>query len=374
MTDRIRIAIPAYYRASVVPRGARLPRPRAFRTTVPVDIAVARSADLAVAARASSPKLGGTYEYFSHGSRLYVPVRAGWAPGSPPLPAETGLANIAAGLDLHPGSSLPNPFAHVGPRWVMGPDREQARPIDDMVLRSVVRDEREAVTAEIHRLAADFLVDDEGRLLRASPGPHWASFNVWSIEPNPCLYDPPVGQPTMFHSSRKDEAYDHLVRHRSKGSHSAIGTIDVLDGSVLPDRDAVHVVYGLYRRDLFDLVNGANLSRDPGLARLAAPVVAAFEQLWGWPWTIIADPRFRWVVPHGIRTPDAERLAVCVEDLRYLVAEASGRMEGNELDAWRGGPAPLWRESLLRWDAFELPRLLPEDPAPDLEAPPGAVP
>ncbi|WP_238230860.1 hypothetical protein [Methylobacterium hispanicum] len=345
-----------------------------FRLTVPVHVEVVRSGDLEVAARASSPKLEGTYEYLARGSRLYAVCRAGWSPSSPPLPAGVALANIAAGLDLHPETRGANPFAHLGPCLITRPQRETAGSIDDMVLRSVAWDEREAVVAEVHRLAADLMIDDRGRFLRASPGPHWASFNTWSIEPTPCLHLHPVGQSAIFHSARKDAAYDHLRRHRSRGTHAVHGEIEVLDRGALPDRDAVHNVYGLLSRDMFDLVNGACLSPEPDLRRVAAPVVRAYERLWGWPWSTIADPGFRWPVPQGNLTQTAVDLVAAVEDLRLLVGEACGRLEADELDAWAKKVEPFYGAALVRWDEYELPRLAADAPPPDLEAPLGYAP
>lgn len=87
MTDGVRLDVPAFYRAGVVPRGARLPKMHVFRLTVPVDVEVVRSGDLEAAARASAPKLESSYEYLARGSRLSAVCRAGWSPSSPPLPA-----------------------------------------------------------------------------------------------------------------------------------------------------------------------------------------------------------------------------------------------------------------------------------------------
>lgn len=369
MTDRVRIEIPALYRAGVVPKGARNPRALVFRTQVPVDIEVVRSADLSLGARAVLSKDAGVYDYLVHGSRLFVPVRAGWDPFSPTLRADEALANIAGGRDLHPETQVANPFAYIGPRLIGAAEREGAGRIDDMVLRTVEWTEREAVAAEIQRLAGDFRIDDEGRLLRASPGPHWGSYNVWSMEPNSCLYDPPRGLSSMFHATRKEEARDYLTRHvsgRVRMSHSILGDIEIGDPGALSDRDAVNTAYGLFQPRLFGIVNEAMLSRDEDLVVLAGPVVQAFERMWGASWSIIADPRFRWSVPHGIPAPEPSRLAAHVDDLRALMAVARPRDDMTERGPLDEGAVASFRAALVRWDEYEQPRLVLDDAAPDL--------
>lgn len=369
MSDRIRIEIPTFHRAGVVPKGARNPRPMVFAMQVPVDIDTVRVADLAVGARAVLPKETGAYDYLAHGSRLYVPVRAGGDPSAPALRAEDGLASFAAGRDLHPESGVANPFARIGPRWILAGDRAGAGRIDDMFLRSVKWDERESLAAEIHRLAADFLVDDRGRLLRASPGPHWGAFNVWSLEPNPCLHDPPRGVPSMFHATRKEEARDHLTRHMSgkvRMSHSIYGDIEIGDVEALPDRDAVNTAYGLFNPGVFAIVAEAAHAPDGGLRSLAESVVQGFELLWGAPRSVVADPFFRWAVPFGMPAPGPARLAACIDDLRTLMAEVRPQGEPAEPTARDGTAVVLFRAALVRWDEYELPRLVLDDPVPDL--------
>lgn len=369
MSDRIRIEIPAFHRASVVPKGARNPRPMVFAMQVPVEIETVRAADLAVGARAVLPKDAGAYDYLVHGSRLFVPVRAGCDPSAPALRAEDGLASFAAGRDLHPGSGVANPFARIGPRWILAGDRAGAGRIDDMFLRSVEWDERESLAAEIHRLAADFRVDDQGRLLRSSPGPHWGAFNVWSMEPNPCLYDPPRGVPSMFHATRKEEARDHLTRHMSgkvRASHSVYGDIEIGDVGALLDRDAVNTAYGLFNPGVFAIVQEAVQAPDDDLRSLAEPAVQGFELLWGATRSVAADPRFRWAVPFGMPALEPARLAACVDDLRALVSELRPRDDPTERSVRDGSAVALFRAALVRWDEYELPRLVLDDPAPDL--------
>lgn len=369
MTERVRIEIPAFYRAGVVPKGARNPRTMVFRMQVPVDIEVVRSADLAIGARAVMPKDAGVYDYLVHGSRLFVPVRAGWDPSTPPLRVDEGLANLAAGRDLHPETGVANPFARIGPRWISVEARAGVGRIDEMFLRSVEWEEREALVAEIHRLAADFRIDDQGRLLRASPGPHWGAFNVWSMEPNPCLYDPPRGVSSMFHATRKEEARDHLTRHMSgkiRMSHSVYGGIEIGDVGALPDRDALNTVYGLFNARMFPIVNEASHAHDEGLRALADPVLRGFELLWGASASIMADPRFRWAVPFGLPAPEPARLVACVDDLRTLIAVLRPREDLVDRGVQDDGAVALFRAALVRWDEYEQPRLALDDPSPDL--------
>jgi hypothetical protein len=369
VSDRIRIDIPTFYRAGVVPKGARNPRTMVFGMQVPVDIEVVRAADLAVGARAVMPKNGGVYDYLVHGSRLFVPVRAGWEPSTPALRAEEGLASFAANRDLHPETGVANPFARIGPRWISADDRAGVGRIDEMFLRSVEWDERESLAAEIHRLAADFRVDDQGRLLRASPGPHWGAFNVWSVEPNPCLYDPPRGVSSMFHAARKEEARDHLTRHMSgkvRMSHTVYGDIEIGDVGALPDQDALNTAYGLFSPRIFGIVNEAAQAQDEDLRALAEHAVRGFELLWGSPRSIVADLRFRWAVPFGMPAPEPARLAACVEDLRALIAELRPRDDPVDRGANDEGAIAHFRAALVRWDEYEQPRLVLDDPAPDL--------
>jgi hypothetical protein len=369
VSDRVRIEIPAFHRAGVVPKGARNPRPMVFGMQVPVDIETVRAADLAVGARAVLPKEAGAYDYLVHGSRLFVPVRAGPDPSAPTLRADDALASFAANRDLHPETGVANPFARIGPRWIPADERAGVGRIDEMFLRSVEWDEREALAAEIHRLAGDFRVDDRGRLLRASPGPHWGAFNVWSIEPNPCLFDHPRGVSSMFHATRKEEARDHLTRHVSgkvRASHSVYGDIEIGDVGALPDRDALNTAYGLFSPGVFAIVDEAAQAQDEDLRALAEPVFRGFELLWGSPRSIAADPRFRWAVPFGMPAPEPAHLAARVDDLRTLFSEMRPRNEPNDRGVRDDMAVAQFRAALVRWDEYELPRLVLDDPAPDL--------
>ncbi|MDE4914052.1 hypothetical protein PQI07_25610 [Methylobacterium sp. 092160098-2] len=364
MSGHVPFSVRVYYRAGVVPRNGRLVRELPFRAEIPLAIRSVASAELEVAAVAVLAKNRGRYEYLRHGSRLYVPVRTNWMPDAPPMDAATAIANIEAGRELHRQNAVANPFSHLGPRWMMSADRERAVEIERMALRSVAWDELDAVSSEAARLASEFLVDDLGRLLRASPGPHWTSFNVWSVEPNECLYEAPRGVPAAFHWSRGDEAFAYLRTLRSRGRQEVLGAIEVADPSVLPDRDAANVAYGLLNGDIHrSLATAALKSGSSELADLGERVVHSLSVLYGADPEVLADPRFRWAVPHGMDAPCARELAGFVEDVRLLVEAMRGRAAGLDVEGWSEASSALHDHSIRRWDEYEAPRL-PTDPGP----------
>jgi hypothetical protein len=296
-----------------------------------------------------------------------VPVRTNWNPDAPPMDAATAIANIEAGRELDRRNGVANPFAHLGPRWMMAADRERAVEIDRMALRSVAWDELDDVRSEAARLASDFLIDDRGRLLRASPGPHWTSFNVWSVEPNECLYEFPRGVPAAFHWSRDDEAFAYLRTLRSRGRQGVLGAIEVADPSVLPDRDAANVAYGLLNGDIHrSLVAPALKSGSSELAELGDRVVHALSVLYGADPAVLADPRFRWAVPHGLDAPSTRDLVGFVEDVRLLVEAMRGRAAGLDVEGWSEATSALHDHSIRRWDEYEAPRLSTDPGPPDL--------
>jgi hypothetical protein len=367
VSDHVAFSIRVHYRAGVVPRNGRIVRELPFRAEIPLAIRAVRAADLEVAAVAVLAKNKGRYDYLRHGSRLYVPVRTNWSPDAPLIEAETAIAAFAAGRDLHRQNGVENPFAHLGPRWIMADDRERAVEIERMALRSIAWDELSHVVAEANRLAADFLVDDRGRLLRASPGPHWTSFNVWSAEPNECLYEPPRMVPAAFHSSRRDDAFAYLRGRRYRGRQEMLGAIEVADPSVLPDLDAANVAYGILNRDLHrSLVIAAHCSASAELAGLGRQVRHAMSVLYGTDPEVLADPRFRWEVPPGLDAPPARDLSGYVEDARMLVEAMRGREDGLDHEGWSDAARALHDASLNRWDDYEAPRLSSDADLPDL--------
>jgi hypothetical protein len=367
MSGHVPFSVRVHYRAGVVPRNGRLVRELPFRAEIPLAIRSVACADLEVAAVAVLAKDRGRYEYLKHGSRLYVPVRTNWNPDAPPMDAATAIANIEAGRELDRRNGVANPFAHLGPRWMMAADRERAVEIDRMALRSVAWDELDDVRSEAARLASDFLIDDRGRLLRASPGPHWTSFNVWSVEPNECLYEFPRGVPAAFHWSRDDEAFAYLRTLRSRGRQGVLGAIEVADPSVLPDRDAANVAYGLLNGDIHrSLVAPALKSGSSELAELGDRVVHALSVLYGADPAVLADPRFRWAVPHGLDAPSTRDLVGFVEDVRLLVEAMRGRAAGLDVEGWSEATSALHDHSIRRWDEYEAPRLSTDPGPPDL--------
>lgn len=367
MTDHVPFSVRVHYRAGVIPRNGRVVRELPFRAEIPLAIRSVASADLEIAAVAVLAKNKGRYEYLRYGSRLYVPVRTNWAPDAPPIEATTAIANIEAGRELHRQNAVANPFSHLGPRWMMSADRERAVEIERMALRSVAWDELDAVSSEAARLASEFLIDDLGRLLRASPGPHWTSFNVWSVEPNECLYEAPRGVPAAFHWSRGDEAFAYLRTLRSRGRQEVLGAIEVADPSVLPDQDAANVAYGLLNGDIYrSLVAPALKSGSSELADLGARVGHALSILYGADPEMLADTRFRWAVPHGLDAPRDSDLVGFVEDVRLLVEAMRGRAANHGVEGWSEASSALHDHLIRRWDEYEAPRLATDPGPPDL--------
>ena len=101
MTEHHRLAVAVPYRATVVPKGARLPRTEAFRAYVPVEFEVVADPDVAVVCR---NRFDRSSTYHGHAGTLWHALTSGWQEGSAPMKAEEALEWVGLGdrLDHFP--------------------------------------------------------------------------------------------------------------------------------------------------------------------------------------------------------------------------------------------------------------------------------
>lgn len=372
-TERVSIAVP--YRANVVPRGARGLREVVYRATLPIDLPVVAAGDLPVAvscrdvpARYVTDRP--TCDYFGWQGGLWLPLHDYDDPHLL-LRAEKALRRLADGAaEFEDGET--NPFAHVGPRPVSTAAFLQARPVEDVLLREHVGDDRDTCLAHAARLGSDLLLCEDGRVLRRSCGPFFATFDGKTIDLVASRHEPPGGAHHPFGPARLPEAVECFAMLAPGRPALVRGAVEIHDPACVPDLDALTTARGVaarYWARIFGLVSeGADAAH-----RIAAEAaIAAAARLRG------LDPQYfvdheRSPTPEGIEPPGPQEILDAVELMRGFAEDrmfaADTPVSPATLDSFRG----LWEQTvqphLTRWHVFERDRLPVSEAAPDLDAP-----
>jgi hypothetical protein len=374
-THRLTIDVP--YVARVVPKGARNPRHVLYREQVALDLRIVSAADLPVAARAKDLPGAGPREVTWHGNDgdLWLPLRVGADAGD--LPAEQAFAALGSGastLGFHR-----NPFLQTGQEPVYADRFSKAEPYDPKKVRQFLHDERERTLANVSRLAADFLLCGDGRILRRSTGPWWQVTSTTGIVLKNGGFDLPASRVfQVFGGLRLEDARRFREIRYPEGAAQTSGSLEILDPASFPDLDARETalliadpVYAGWFRD-----SGRELGGEADVA--ARLLVRRMAELRGCDEEAFLQDRTGMPWPQGVEPPPVEELAAVVAGMRaYFDLFMGAYRKGNPLvehrtcrqrfDQAMGG-------CLARWDLFEAPRMPDPEAVPDLPAPEGPRP
>lgn len=371
MTDHHRIAVAVPYRATVVPKGARLPRVETFRALVPVDIEVARDPDEAVVCRSRFDRIS---TYHGHAGTLWHVVPTGWQNGAAALQAEDALRRMSAGLGFDAAGTVANPFLDLSPNRMHPADFRLVRTIEETAIRSFHGDDLAEVSAAARRLAAELILTRDGRVMRRSPGPHWGCHVAGRLEPMATTFELPMAKPDYFACNRLAEAKD-FQRGERPGFVSVQGEIEILLPECVPDRDAEIAARAVCQRGFAPWFAHVGPLASPSVAELAERAAAGFERIHGMPREILAAETSRqWQTPAGSIPPTPAEISDAVESLRLFASEMPGPIDDPEVEAvcanWRSVFRDLAGRALRRYDDYERDRLPDPEGVPELEPAP----
>lgn len=361
-TVRVRIAVP--FRASVVPRGARLPREIVYAADAAADIRVADAGDIPLAIRVDLPngprQRAVRVDYFGHDGDLWLPVHIRDMGDSCYTP-DRAMRAMAAGTS-HFGNDE-NPFLRVGCREITAEAFAAATAIEDALLRAVVSDDRAACTARAVRVAQDILFTEDGRVFRRSPGPFHA-MGAQGFFAHVTRFDPLPSYMAhiMFAPDRLEDAVDYgmrtLPRHRAAPPSICSG-MQILEEGFGRNLDALNVARAIAPQKLGCTFGLAEIGLDTDGKAVAARAIAGVAELHGIGTGDLPRKYYdREIQPAGVPIPSDQRIVEAVDLIRMFDREyARKRIHG---DVVENNPA------ILRWDEFEAPRLGLEPPAPDL--------
>lgn len=361
-TARVRIAVP--FRASVVPRGARLPREIVYAADAAADIRVAAAEDVPLAIRVDLPEGArqrrSRVDYFGHDGDLWLPVHIRNM-GDSCLTPDRAMRSMAGGTS-HFGNDA-NPFLAVGCREVAAEAFAGATAIEDALLRTIQADDRAACTARAARVARDILFTEDGRVFRRSPGP-FLCMGAQGPFVVATRFDPPPSYTAhaLFAPGRLQEAVEFGLRTLPLRVMPAAGDdlgMEILQEGFVRDRDPLYVARAIAPQKLGCTFGLAAVGLDGEGKAEAARAIAAVAELHGIDSADLPRKYYdREVQPAGVAVPSIERIVEAVGLIRrFDLDHARRRIHG---DAVENNPA------ILRWDEFEAPRLGLDVPAPDL--------
>ncbi len=367
MTEHHRLAVAVPYRATVVLKGARIPRTETFRAYVPVEFEVVADPDVAVVCR---NRFDRSSTYHGHAGTLWHALTCGWQEGSAPMKAEEALRRMSAGLGFDDAGGAANPFLQLRPK-PMGPlDFRMARTIEETAIRSFHGDDLAEVSAAARRLAAEMILTRDGRIMRRSPGPFWGCHVAGRLEPMPATFGLPTAKPDHFACNRLAEAKE-FQRGERPGFVSVQGEIEILAPECVPDRDAEVAARAVCQRGFAPWFAHVGPLASPSVAELAQRAAAGFERIHGMPREILAEEASRqWPTPAGAVPPTFAEIVDAVESLRLFASEMPGPIDDPEVEAvcanWRSVFQDLAGRALRRYDDFERDRLPDPEGVPEL--------
>ncbi|MDE4914057.1 hypothetical protein PQI07_25635 [Methylobacterium sp. 092160098-2] len=357
--ERIRVPIP--HVAHVVPRGARNPRPICFRTETVVGIRTAAASDLVIAV-VTGGETGGNRrrEYLGYDGALWLPCVAG---SGMPVDGATILGAIGEGVTFFAG--MQNPFLLVGPDLRIR-DLAQARSIDSMALRQIVEDDREDRIARAARVADDFLLVDDGRILRRSVGPFWRcgeGINPFIASPE---WELPTMNATYFAITRDLEVAEFAASEW--GMNISGDFLELREPGFVPDHDgqvaARAIVSFQVIQWLTQLSGGPSADDEDVLATLRAA-----GKLYGRDHSVLSKGLRDYQTCPGKPPVAAEDLVTAVEGVRAFFGGGFKHRNSAHRDAFeivRNLFEKSYGPALGRWDVYERERLDVAEAAPDL--------
>jgi hypothetical protein len=361
--ERLRVPIP--HVAGVIPRGARNPRSICFRTEAVVDVRTVAASELEIAVvTGGEPGGNRRREYLGHDGALWLPCVAG---SGAPVAGATILGAITEGVSFFAG--MQNPFLQVGPDLRIR-DFAQARPIEAMALRQIVQDDREDRIARAARVADDFLLVDDGRILRRSVGPFWRC----GEGVRPFIASPEWELPTM------DATYFAITRDMEVAEFAASewgmdvsgDFLEIREPGFVPDHDgqvaARAVVNFQVMQWVTQLSGGPSADDEDVLATLRAA-----GKLYGRDHAVLSKGLRDYATCPGKPPVAAEDLVTAVEGVRAFFGGGFEHRNSAHRDAFeivRKLFEKSYGPALGRWDVYERDRLNVAEVAPDL--PPAA--
>jgi hypothetical protein len=377
-THRVAIQVP--YTAMVVPRGARTVRPMVFRTEIPVDLRVVPAGELpvAVSCREMVPSYQNDpvwLDYRGNDGRLWLPI-ADDGPRDGILRVETALDQLARGGAVLGWSA--NPFGAVGAKPVHPRKFAAAVPIEDVVLRAHEGDDRDEVAAAAARLAGDLILCEDGRVLRASPGPFWVERNGSCIDLVASEFRIRDDHSHPFGVARLETATEFLKSEMPNRPWEVRGRAVVQDPSCLPDLDALLTARSIARKNWGGTMNVALDKVTPAGREAGERAIAAAALLHGMtPETFVSE--LRGPGREGAPPVTPEQIVTTVEAVRTFIEDHVFPDPEPTLkpavDLWRQLYRQVSEPSIRRWDLYERDRLTVEDLPPDLDLPAfGAAP
>lgn len=366
-----RLSIDVPYVASVVPKGARNPRDVVFRERVVLDLRVVPARDLPEAAHARDLPGSGRREatWFGNDRDLWQPLRD--ERDARDLAADQALAALASGASRMGWHR--NPFLQTGRTPIRADRFPKAEPYDPKAVRQFLHDERARTLANVARLAADFLLCEDGRILRRSTGPWWrVTSNDGIVLKNGGFELPGSSVHQAFGGLRLEDARRYRgIRHPDCPGQTS-GSLEILDPASFPDLDARETalliadpVYAGWFRD-----SGRELGGEADVA--ARLLVGRMAELRGCDETAFLMDRAGMPWPQGVEPPSVLELAAVVADMRaYFDTFMGDFRKGHPLVEHRTCRQRFEQAMagcLARWDLMEVPRLPDTDVAPELPA------
>ncbi|MDE4914053.1 hypothetical protein PQI07_25615 [Methylobacterium sp. 092160098-2] len=376
-THRLSIRVP--YTAMVVPHGARVVRPMVFRTDVPVDLRVVPAGDLpvAVSCRDMVPLYqndSDRLDYVGNDGRLWLPIfdDEEW---DGILRVETALDQLARGHGTLGWNA--NPFAAVGAKPVRPQKFAAAVPIEDVVLRAHEGDDRNEVAAAVGRLANDLILCEDGRVLRASPGPFWVERNGSCIDLMATGARLPDEHSHPFGVGRLETAAEFLKVEFPKRPWEVRGRAVIEDPGCLPDLDGLLTARSIVRQTWGRSMQGVLDLVPPEARACGEKAIAAAAVLHAMtPGTFVGEARGP--AREGAPPATPEQIVAAVDEVRsfledHVFPDPSPRLKP-AVDVWRRLYEQQSEPAIRRWDVYERDRLPVAERAPDLGAPaPGAA-
>ena len=366
---RTTVAVP--YEAIAVPRGARNARSFVFRAEVPIEIEMVRDPQTAVLCRDERAR---DTAYLGHAASLWLPVAASPHLGGRAVAAEEALRRLTRGLGFCDGGHYDNPFLHVADDRLKPLDFAAIGPIEDAGLRSVVSSGLASAAAAAQRLARDFLLTEDGRLLRRSVGPFWGQYSADDLSIIPFDFKMPSGS-DMFACTRMAEAMEFRAQEHPRRNMNRRGMVEILAPGCVPDHDAHVAAKSVLRTECAAWMGDVAPLSSPSVAQLAERAQRGYERVHG---RQIADLSHRdrrtLPAPASAVPPTPEQIVEAVDAMRLFVIEMPGSHDDEEIlgvcDNWRSVYEDLAGRAIRRFDAFERHRLPDPERAPQIDLAP----
>lgn len=362
---RIRLRVP--FSASVFVRGAKRARDVVCLVETAADLPVLRPEDLPTAVIATAVDGEGFVETRYAGFRgdLWLPMSTGGAP----VGAEQALAGLASGHSTL-AAGLVNPFHGAGLRPYGSAQAACAVPLEELVVRRVETDDRDAVLARAARLADDLLLCTDGTIWRRSVGPFLHARPDGPVAVVAGGHDLPAGSGAHFGARRLAEALDFAAAEHGVAADGIAGAVEILDADHIPDHDALVAARAAADIEAGGWIRLAMLLAPRGQVEAGHAALVAAAAIHGLPVHAFGQRQGGFRLPQGTPDPGPEALVAAVDAVRGFFADVS-TSSGSE---GRRGSNLMWREhfetrkgaACRRFDVYERDRLPSVEAAPDL--------